>query len=393
MSRLSVENLIFKAKEELRALLGKSIQPEDITVSIAPGRANLIGEHTDYNNGYVMPLAIDKHTVIVGTKLNEKKIFVKSLHFNEKKIFPLNDIKFKKEDKWVNYLKGILFFLTQEGYKFDHGAAVVIINDLPVNAGVSSSASLEVAFANFISKLYNFNLDKKTIAEISFKAEREFMNISCGIMDQYIITFAKTSTLLFLDTLEKKFEYINFPTNKAKIVLVDSRVKHEAKQVLNERRQECQNAVNILRKFDNAIKSLRDVTLEMFEKYKNKLPEKLRKRVEHIVFENQRVMQTVDVLKKGKLEDLSTILREGHESCKRLYEVSCYELDLLVDLAYDIEGTIGARLTGAGFGGNTINVVYSDSVNDFAKVISEKYKEKVGFTPGIIITDPVSGVV
>ncbi|MEQ9716241.1 MAG: galactokinase [Candidatus Asgardarchaeum sp.] len=365
---------------------------EELYYSIAPGRANIIGEHTDYNEGYVMPAAVSLVTASVGTKNNSNVVRVFSYNLESYKEFSLENINIDFNAGWEKYIKGVILALKRHGYEIS-GFNAIINSTVPIGGGLSSSAALEVSILGLIKEIFELKMDQLTMIKITYEGEHDILGIQCGIMDQFISVLGKKHSALFIDTRTLDYEHIPFKSKDIKIVLVDSMVRHEASQILNVRKMECQRAVEIINsKTKFKIKALRDVTPDIFQEIKDILPTTIRKRVEHVVYENQRVLIAKDAIKNGNWKLLRKIMLEGHKSCAELYEVSIPELDFLVEMAYRIDGVIGSRLTGAGLGGNTINLVLKDNIEPFVMKIKKLYLERFKIEPRIIITDPSQGV-
>ena len=362
-----------------------------IVITRAPGRANIIGEHTDYNNGFVMPAAINRYVYVAGAMSGKNNATFFSFNMEKQKAFDFSDeIKFSKEDGWLNYIKGAMYEFQSMGYELK-GVIGAIYGNIPLGGGLSSSAALEISVALMLTKLYNIRINNLELANLGFRAENDFVGVSCGLMDQFVAVLAKARNALFLDTKNQAFEYIPFPSSRIKLVLIDTKVKHNAPRVLNQRKKECQHAIKMIKRHGYNINSLRDLSVNDFEKVKDLIPELYRKRVEHVVYENERVLYAKNALANGNLEFLGQLMYDSHRSCKELYEVSCAELDFIVDLAVKIPGIIGARMTGAGLGGNVLILAWEEAVPNIINTISDKYHKAFMIVPSSIISSPVDG--
>ena len=333
----------------------------------SPGRINLIGEHTDYNDGYVMPGAIDKYTYITFEESYRFEAY--STHFDQRLNFSLNEEK--EEVEWLNYVKGALLYTAKYVQKEINPWKIEISGDLPLGAGLSSSASLMVGVVYGLCKVEGFEISRRQIANIAHKAENEFMGVNCGIMDQYIVTMGKENTFMFIDTLTKEIKYVpaeNFP----QMFVIDSGVKHElASGEYNKRRMECSQAEDIM-----GIK-LRQMDLNTLEKNKEKLGETLYKRAFHVVSENDRVLKAIDAIEKSDWENLGRLLYSSHESLRDFYEISTQEIDFIIEELKKNDDIFGARMIGGGFGGSILALSKGDSSEEISR-IRGKYEDKFG---------------
>ncbi|MDD1779347.1 MAG: galactokinase, partial [Candidatus Helarchaeota archaeon] len=363
----------------------------NIRTAIAPGRVNLIGEHTDYNMGFVLPFAVDKDTMISAAPNQTDTINLFSLNLNEATSFSLKDLQLKEADSWGNYAKGICYYLLQGGYEIG-GIDGVLQSTVPIGSGMSSSAALEVSIAYILQLLFKLNIPPLDLIKIAFRAEREFIGVQCGIMDQYVSVRGVQNCALFIDCRSLNYETIKMPTKDLQMVVLHTNVKRAAGTALNQRKQECFDAAKAFQKIDPSIEALRDVSIDFFEKNKKTLPLILRKRCQHVVYENQRVIEAIQALKDGNLEKLGKLMQESHQSLADLYEVSIKELDTMVKLAKEVPGVIGCRMTGAGLGGATIAIVERDKVDNLISNITLKYPKLTGKQPLIYICQVSDGV-
>lgn len=354
----------------------------DVEVFFAPGRVNLIGEHTDYNGGHVFPCALSIGTYAAVRKRTDNKLRFLSMNFNNKAIIEsdLNDLKPSEEAGWTNYPKGVMWAFAERGMKMDCGLDMLIYGNIPNGSGLSSSASLEVLTGLVIKSLYGF--DKVTMVDLALigqYSENHFNGCNCGIMDQFASAMGKKDHAIFLDTSDLTYEYAPVKLEGAKIVITNSKVKHSlVDSAYNERRQQCEKALGDLQA-EMDIDGLGDLSEEEFEHYQNCIADSVcRRRAKHAVYENQRTIKAVKALEKGDITLFGELMNQSHNSLRDDYEVSCDEVDFLVDEARKIDGVIGTRITGGGFGGCTVSIVKDGAIDEFQKVIGEKYLAEVG---------------
>ena len=348
----------------------------------APGRTNLIGEHTDYNDGFVFPAAIDRATWIAIAPRNDRILNIHSEHFNETIQFNLDETAAAPRKHWSDYVRGVAILLQKSGIAVP-GADILIRSDVPLGAGLSSSASLEVATAFALIAQANRELPKLEIAKLCQRAENEFVGAHVGIMDQFVSCFGQSNHAIFLDCRSLAHEAVPLPTN-IRLIMCNTMVKHEiASGDYNERRKNCEEAVAILKKVIPNIRALRDVTPDQLQKHAQLLPDLLFRRARHVVTENARVLSAREALINNDLESLGALMQKSHASLRDDYEVSCNELDVMADLANNFPGCVGARMTGGGFGGCTINLVRTDQVEEFAIHMREGYQGATGIAPEI----------
>jgi len=375
----------------LKPSFQKVFQREPEVYVLAPGRVNLIGEHTDYNEGFVLPAAVNMHIIMLSALREDKKINLYSHKFKKLVSFTSDNITYNKEDMWSNYEMGVAKMLVERGYKLD-GADILIGGDVPINAGLSSSAAVEVATTLTFKELFTLNISDIEIIKLSQRAENEFVGVGCGIMDQFASCLSKKNYAIFIDCRSLEYEYIPFKTEDTKIFLANTNVERALiGSEFNERRSESAEGARILSRYISDVKSLRDVSLEDFNKYKNHLPKVIAKRCEHVINENNRVIESIEGLKNNNISKLGKLMWKSHESLRELYEVSSKELDLMVDIAGNTEGVMGSRLLGGGFGGCTISLVKNESIEKFKENIMLEYPKKTGIQPEIFICSAEEG--
>ena len=357
----------------------------------SPGRINLIGEHTDYNEGYVLPAAIDK-TMLFKFRQNEspRRCTVKSKGFQEALVVDLEKIS-KSTEGWHNYILGVLHQINLLSDKLK-GFDCVIESHLPVGSGVSSSAALECGLAFGLNELFQIGLDKWEIIKLSQRAEHDYVGTKCGIMDQFASVMGKEGHGMLLDCKTLDFEYIPMAIEPYRFLLLNTNVSHNlATGEYNTRRKQCEEGLGIIQKHFRQESSLRSVTKDMLEYCKIELGEIIYNRCLYVIEENTRVLEAVDALRKNDLPELGRLLYETHEGLGQLYEVSCPELDFLVDFSKDYENVLGARMMGGGFGGCTLNLVHKDFVDSFTELAAEAYIKEYNIDLSHFITLPSEG--
>ncbi len=368
-----------------------SIAAENLKVAIAPGRVNLIGGHTDYNMGFVLPCAIDKDIMIAAASNQTDMVNLYSLNLENSFSFSLKNLQLKAEDRWSNYAKGICHYLMEEGYEIG-GINGVLHGTVPIGSGMSSSAALEVSIGYIFQLLFNLDLSPLDLIKIAYRAEREFIGVMCGIMDQYVSVAGVDNSVIFIDCRSLEHEVIKMPRTDIQVVILHTNVKRAAGSALNQRKNECFEAVRLLQKENPSITALRDVTIDYFEKLKEKLPPLLRKRAQHVIYENQRVIDAKNALKQNDLETLGTLMYESHKSLAELYEVSIKELDCMINIAKKVPGVIGSRMTGAGLGGAVVSLVEKDKVDDLISKVYFEYPRLTNKKPTTYVCKISDGV-
>jgi len=356
----------------------------------APGRVNLIGEHTDYNDGFVMPAAIGFYTWVAVSRRDGRTLRVHSEQFKETVELSLDALAGPPRKHWSDFIRGVAAVLQASGHRLS-GANLVVDGHVPMGAGLSSSASLEVATAMALLSASHANVPPLELAKICQRAEHEFVGTRCGIMDQFIAVFGQAAHALVLDCRSLGSEAVPIPS-EVRLVIVNSMVRHElAAGEYNRRRSDCETGVRMLQKDMPNVRALRDVTLADLEKHKGELPDLVYRRCRHVISENDRVLTAADALRTGDLPRFGQLMNASHRSLRDDYEVSCRELDLLVEIASACEGVYGSRMTGGGFGGCTITLVQSGAVDRFQSRIAESYKKETGITPDLYVCSATQG--
>jgi galactokinase len=359
-------------------------------ISRAPGRVNLIGEHTDYNDGFVMPAAIDFHTWVAASRRNDRRLQVHSDQFSETIELSLDGLAGPPRKHWSDFIRGVAATLESSGHRLK-GANLIINGDVPIGAGLSSSASLEISTAFALLSASSLELPPLEVVNICQRAEHEYAGTRCGVMDQFVAMFGRSGQALLLDCRSLKHRLLPIPTD-LRLAICNTMVKHDlAAGEYNRRRADCESGMRILRLHLPHLLALRDVTLADLERYRNELPELVYRRCRHVIRENRRVVDASDALQAGDLDRFGQFMYESHNSLRHDYEVSCGELDLLVELASACEGVYGARMTGGGFGGCTVNLVRSDAVDRFRNQIKEEYLKATGKAPDLYVCSAAEG--
>ena len=362
----------------------------DIRSYFSPGRVNLIGEHTDYNGGHVFPCALTIGTYGVARKRNDSKLRFYSMNFEKLGVIEadINDLVNKKEDNWANYPKGVIWAFKEKGYNISSGLDVVIYGNIPNGSGLSSSASVEVLMGVILKDMFDIDVNMIDIALLGQYSENKFNGVNCGIMDQFAIAMGKENNAIFLDTADLSYKYAPIKLKGAKIVIACSNKKRGlGDSKYNERRSECETALLEL-KTRLSIKSLGELTEEEFEANKELIKDSDRvRRAKHAVYENQRTIKAVEALNAGDIETFGRIMNASHISLRDDYEVTGKELDTLVETAWEQQGVIGSRMTGAGFGGCTVSIVKDEAVDSFIKNVGEVYLDKIGYAADFYVVE------
>ena len=350
-------------------------------VYFAPGRVNMIGEHTDYNGGHVFPCALTIGTYAAVKKRTDRKLRFYSMNFEKRGVVEssLDDLTPSDAAGWTNYPKGVMWAFAERGMKMDCGLDIVLNGNIPNGSGLSSSASLEVLTGFYLRDLFGFDVTNVDLALIGQYSENNFNGMNCGIMDQFASAMGKKDNAIFLDTADLSYQYAPLVLDGAKIIVTNSNVKHSlVNSAYNERRSECERALEELKTVVD-IKGLGDLSEEQFEADKDAIKDDIRKkRAKHAVYENQRTIRAVEALKNNNLKEFGELMNASHVSLRDDYEVSCDEIDVLVEEAWKVDGVIGSRITGGGFGGCTVSIVKDEAVDTFKEKVGAAYKERVG---------------
>jgi galactokinase len=361
-------NLVDTTIHAFQQALGR----EPDLVASAPGRVNLIGEHTDYNEGFVLPAAIDRRIYVAAGRRDGAEISIYAADYGARVQTNLENLSQRELPLWANYSKGVLHEIARSGEKIG-GLDLCITGNVPQNAGLSSSAALEVATAVAVKEIFDLDIEGIALAKLCQKAENEFVGVHCGIMDQFAAVYGKKGHALLLDCRSLNFEPIAFPAGVS-VVVCDTGIRRElANSEYNKRRQECRIGVKELSLVLPKIRGLRDVKLSAFLEHENLLNQTIRKRCRHVIDENRRVLEAAADLKRNDMSDFGKLMYQSHLSLKNNYEVSCEELDAVVDIAASTDGVIGARMTGAGFGGSVVCMVETGSLKLLESNLFERY--------------------
>ncbi|QJB35615.1 galactokinase [Chitinophaga oryzae] len=376
--------MIQQTREKFIALFGK-----EPLIVVSPGRINLIGEHTDYNDGFVLPAAIDKKIVYAVALNGTRQCNAHAVFTNETVSFDLNHVV--PTPGWINYLMGVVYQLQQGHYPVE-GFDCVIAGDIPVGAGLSSSAAVEGGLVAALDEIFRYGMSRMDMALLGQRAEHSFPGVKCGIMDQFANLHGKKDQVVRLDCRSLEYEYFPFDFPEYRIVLCNSMVHHSlASSEYNVRRHQCEEGVKAIQAQHPEVSSLRNATMPMLEAVKAQLPAKVYDRCKYVIEEIQRVQDATELLKKGDLQAFGQLMYATHEGLSVLYEVSCPELDFLVSLAKERPEVAGARVMGGGFGGCTINLVKQDKVDAFRGFVTDRYQQQFGKVPEIYVTTIENG--
>lgn len=362
----------------------------DIRTYFAPGRVNLIGEHTDYNGGHVFPCALTMGTYAAARKRDDRVLRFYSMNFPEEGVIEssLDDLVCRPEAGWTNYPKGVFWAFGEKGYTVPSGMDIAIYGDIPNGSGLSSSASLEVLIGVMLRDMFGFEVSQIEIALIGQFSENNFNGMNCGIMDQFASAMGKKDCAIFLNTADLSYEYASVKLENAKIVITNSNVKHSlVGSEYNVRRSQCESALKQLQKVVD-IQTLGDLDIEQFETHKSAIADPVeQKRAKHAVYENQRTLEAVKALKENDIAAFGKLMNESHVSLRDDYEVSCPEMDILAEEAWKLPGVLGSRMTGGGFGGCTVSIVENDAVDGFMEKVGAAYEKRTGIKPAFYVVD------
>jgi len=359
----------------------------DLTCAMAPGRVNLLGDYTDFNDGYVLPMTLADGVYLAARRRDDERVRLYSARYEELCEYELGAPPSPEPGSWSSYVVGVVEELRLRGY-FGDGFECVIDGDLAPGAGLSSSAALEVATAVTLQALLGFRMDPLDMVRLCQQVEHRYANVLCGIMDQFASRIGRKDHALLLDCRSLEHEHIPLALGDYRIVIVQSGVRRSlAASAYNVRHAECMQAVDHFRRFDASVSALRDVTAEMFDAYGGELEDVVRRRCRHVITENGRVLRAVDALANGQVETFGALMNASHESLRDDCEVSCAELDALADLAGQTDGVLGSRMTGAGFGGCTVNLVHKDAVAALSERLAGDYASRFGLAPVVVVVE------
>ncbi len=360
---------------------------DGVGVVMAPGRVNLIGEYTDFNDGFVFPMTVDRGIYVAIRERSDRQVRVASLRYGELVEYDLDGFEMPKPGSWQSYVLGVVEELRLRGH-LRRGFEAVFDGNLNLGAGLSSSAALEVATAVALQHITGFEMDRVELVKLCQYVEHNYANVLCGIMDQFACGIGKSGHALLLDCQSLEFENVPVALGDYRIVIVSSEVKRSlTSSAYNTRRAECLEAVGHFGQYDASIRALRDVTTEMFEEHGDEASSIVRRRCRHVVGENQRTLDAVTALKEEKLGVFGELMTASHRSLRDDFEVSCPELDLLVELANSTDGVLGSRMTGAGFGGCTVSLAHKDAVQPLVDKLNNNYTARFNLTPGVFVLD------
>ena len=373
--------------EKFKEVFGET---DGVKTFFAPGRVNLIGEHTDYNGGHVFPCALTIGAYGAARIRTDRKLRFYSMNFEKLGVLEssLDDLKPSKEADWTNYPKGVMWAFEQKGFSIPSGMDILLNGNIPNGSGLSSSASVEVLTGHILRTFFGFNISNQDLALIGQYSENNFNGVNCGIMDQFAIAMGKKDHAIFLDTADLSYTYAPIKLNGAKLVIACSNKKRGlGDSKYNERRSECETALSELQKVTD-IKSLGDLTEEEFEQNRSAISDPVRrKRARHAVYENQRTIQAVAALEKDDIARFGQLMNASHVSLRDDYEVTGIELDTLVEEAWKVEGVIGSRMTGAGFGGCTVSLVKDEAIDTFIDQVGKSYLAKIGYAADFYVVE------
>ncbi|MBR1396234.1 MAG: galactokinase [Selenomonadaceae bacterium] len=360
----------------------------------SPGRINLIGEHTDYNGGHVFPCAISLGTYALVADRTDNKSRIFSINMADKGVieFPMSGLKYDRAKDWANYPIGVVDVFEKAGYKADHGFDIVMYGTLPNGAGLSSSASIEVLMAVILNDTFNFGIDMVDMVKMSQQAENKFVGVNCGIMDQFAVGMGKKDCAILLDCNTLEYRYSKLAIDGYSIVITNTNKKHSlGASAYNQRRKQCEHALSELQQVKD-IKSLGELTNAEFDAIADKVSDPLeRLRARHAVYENQRTLEAVAALEKNDIAKFGKLMNDSHVSLRDDYDVTGVELDTLAEVAWQQEGVLGSRMTGAGFGGCTISIVKNENIDDFKKNVGEIYTKRIGYEPSFYVANIADG--
>lgn len=360
---------------------------DNVSIAMAPGRVNLIGEYTDFNDGFVFPMTVDRGVYFAIRARMDKRVRVASVRYDELVEYELDEFQAPKPGSWQSYVLGVVEELRLRGL-LNAGFEAVVDGNLNLGAGLSSSAALEVATAVSLQTITGFEMGRVDMVRLCQHVEHNYANVLCGIMDQFACGIGRSGHALLLDCRSLEFENVPVELGDYRIVIVSSEVKRSlASSAYNKRRAECQEAVELFTQYDSTIRALRDVDMQLFEAHADEMSPLVRRRCRHVIAENLRVLKAADLLKAGDIKRFGDLMTASHRSLRDDFEVSCPELDLLVKLANTTDGVLGSRMTGAGFGGCTVSLVHTDAVGELEKRLIGEYVPRFSLTPSVFVLE------
>jgi len=391
MKRLTEQVPLPRRVESIRSSFVRLFGREPGIVVRAPGRANLLGEHTDYNDGFVLPLAIDRSVILAARARRDRRVILHALDLDDRAEFDLDNLSPSCQQPWSNFHSGVAHVLQARGYILG-GLDVVLTSNVPMGSGLSSSAAVEVAMAFAMRSMFDLDVSLAELAEVGQEAEHTYVGMPCGIMDQFISALGREGQAMLLDCRDLHYEYVPLPRD-VRIVVCDSGVRRElADSEYRVRRAQCEEAVDLLRAELPGIRALRDVTVDQLTQISGLLPAVILKRARHVVRSTARMLDAVSMLRRGHIVAFGEAMNACHASLRDDYEVSCPEADALVQAAMEVDGCFGSRITGAGFGGSTVSMVRAEAVDEFQQHVRSRYRERVGRETTVFVCRATEGV-
>ncbi len=386
--------ILAKMQAEFAAKFGADAARETRSY-FSPGRVNLIGEHTDYNGGHVFPCAISLGTYALVADRQDSKTQIYSMNMADKGVieFPMSGLSYDKAKDWANYPMGVVKVFEDAGFKAGHGFDILIFGTLPNGSGLSSSASIEVLTALILNDAFDFGLDMVEMVKLSQKAENTFVGVNCGIMDQFAVGMGKKDCAILLDCNTLSYRYSKIALDGASIVITNTNKPHSlASSAYNVRRAQCEHALNELKEVKPELNALGELSNEEFNQLAGAISEPLeRQRARHAVLENNRTLEAVEALEANDVAKFGKLMNESHYSLRDDYDVTGKELDTLAELAWQVDGVIGSRMTGAGFGGCTVSLVKNEAIEAFKEKVGKVYTEKIGYAPSFYVANIADG--
>ena len=386
--------ILAKMQAEFAAKFGADAARE-MRSYFSPGRVNLIGEHTDYNGGHVFPCAISLGTYALVADRQDSKTQIYSMNMADKGVieFPMSGLSYDKAKDWANYPMGVVKVFEDAGFKAGHGVDILIYGTLPNGSGLSSSASIEVLTALILNDAFDFGLDMVEMVKLSQKAENTFVGVNCGIMDQFAVGMGKKDCAILLDCNTLSYRYSKIALDGASIVITNTNKPHSlASSAYNVRRAQCEHALNELKEVKPELNALGELSNEEFNQLAGAISEPLeRQRARHAVLENNRTLEAVEALEANDVAKFGKLMNESHYSLRDDYDVTGKELDTLAELAWQVDGVIGSRMTGAGFGGCTVSLVKNEAIEAFKEKVGKVYTEKIGYAPSFYVANIADG--